>query len=310
MRALRSYILLFFKGMAMGAADVVPGVSGGTIAFISGIYVELLDSIRAVNLYALRLLFTQGPVQFWRNINGTFLLVLFAGILCSIFSLARIVSFSLEEHPLLVWSFFFGLIVASIVYVWRQQTHWRWPQWLALGAGTLLAVAASLSPPLQIGATQPAVFFAGMLAICAMILPGISGSFILLLLGLYPTIIDAVNRLDLAVLLVFAVGAGIGLLSFSRVLSWLLHHQRSTTLSLLTGILLGSLLVVWPWKQPVETLADSHGNLVVVTRELMAPGQYASVVGDPQVIACILLMLLGLVLVLGLEYLGGRRNTI
>jgi len=308
MRTPGGYLLLFVKGLMMGAADVVPGVSGGTIAFISGIYVELLDSIKAVNFRALMLLFRAGPAAFWRSINGNFLATLLAGILCSIFSLARLVNYALEHRPLLIWSLFFGLILASIIYVSRQLSAWRWRQWLALLTGTAMAVTLALSPPLQLGASPPMVFFSGALAICAMILPGISGSFILLLIGMYAVLIGAVAQLDFVLLGIFAAGAGIGLLAFSRLLSWLLHHQRDNTLALLTGFLAGSLLIVWPWKRPVLTALDSHGNTLVITRELLLPADYAILVGDPRLPVCMLLMVLGLAVVLGLEYLGGRRD--
>ncbi len=291
----RNYPLLFAKGLAMGAADLVPGVSGGTIAFISGIYEELIDSLKSLNPLALRCLFREGPAPFWRHINGTFLLVLVAGILTSVFSLARLVDYSLDRYPLFIWSFFFGLILASIFYVARQQRGWYGRQRLALVLGMAAAVAVAFSPALTLGAALPTVFFAGMLAICAMILPGVSGSFILLLLGMYPVLIDAITGFDVPVLAVFGIGAAIGLVLFANILSWLLHHHHDTTLSVLIGFLAGSLVVVWPWR--LEAGADH-------SRVLLTPGSYESAVGHPQVLGCVAFMGLGLVLVLALEYLG------
>jgi len=293
----RNYPLLFAKGLAMGAADVVPGVSGGTIAFISGIYSELIDSLKSINPGALKILFRQGIPSFWQAINGNFLATLFAGIFVSIFSLAKLVRYLLENQPLFIWSFFFGLIVASIIYVFRQQKHWRLAQTMGLAAGVVVALAAAFSPPLAVNVSPLTLFFSGMLAICAMILPGISGSFILLLIGVYPAVIAAVADLNLSVLLSFIAGAIIGLMIFSHILSWLLHHHRATTLSVLIGFLVGSLPVVWPWKIEMS-VADA------ISRELLSPAGYSAAVGAPQVPECLGLMLFGLVLVLGLEFAG------
>ncbi|MGD9662208.1 MAG: DUF368 domain-containing protein [Porticoccaceae bacterium] len=293
-----NYPLLFIKGIAMGAADVVPGVSGGTIAFISGIYDELIDSLKAINPGALKVLCREGVTPFWRAINGNFLVVLFAGIFTSILSLAQLVRYLLEHQPLLIWSFFFGLIVASIIYVVRQQRCWRFVQILGLMSGTGLALAAAFSPPMAVHISPLTVFFSGMLAICAMILPGISGSFILLLLGVYPVMIEAVAEANVVLLSSFIAGAVIGLVAFSHILSWLLHHHRATTLSVLIGFLVGSLPVVWPWK--IELSLAGAG----ASRQLLLPGDYGSAVGSPRMLECLGLMAVGLVLVLALELAG------
>ena len=291
--------LLFAKGAAMGAADVVPGVSGGTIAFISGIYDELIDSIKSINFSAVKTLFRDGPAACWRQINGTFLAVLFAGILTSILTLARLVSYLLDSQPVLVWSFFFGLILASVIYIFRQQPHWRPPQVAGFVAGTAAALFVAFSPPLAVAITPVTVLLAGMLAICAMILPGVSGSFILLLIGVYPVIIDAISAMELGVLAVFAIGAALGLLAFSRVLSWLLHRHRATTLSVLLGFLAGSLTIVWPWQDVAIAAGDWH-------RQLLLPGRYETLFGSARTLAAVSLMAAGLVLVLGLEAWGQR----
>jgi len=302
----RNYPLLFAKGMAMGAADVVPGVSGGTIAFISGIYDELVDTLRGLTPGTLSWLFREGLPSFWRRINGGFLLVLLAGILTSIFSLARVVMHSLEHYPLLIWSFFLGLILASIFHVGRGLGHWRPPQLLGLAAGTLIALLASFAPPVAVGVGPLTVFGAGALAICAMILPGISGSFILVLIGMYPVLIQAVASLDFSVLGIFACGAVIGLLVFSHLLSWLLHHHRATTLAVMVGFMVGSLGALWPWRidLPADVVAASDGFTPV--RQLLTPGGYQVLVGDPRIALCIAATVTGVVLVLGLEYLGNR----
>ena len=302
-------LLLFLKGAAMGAADVVPGVSGGTIAFISGIYEELLDSIRAINFQSLSLLKKEGVRAFWQQINGNFLLILFAGILTSVMSLARLVSFALEQHPILVWSFFFGLIVASIIYISRQLPALRWQEWCGLLLGTLVAVAIGFSPPLQLENGWLMLFLAGALAICAMILPGISGSFILLLIGMYPTVIRALTDNNWPLLFVFALGCGCGLLLFARFLSWLLKHYYAATVAVLTGFLLGSLMIVWPWKESLEVILDSSGHEVVISHRLLMPAEFGAVTGtDPQTAWAFFLMLFGIVLVLGLEHIGSRQR--
>ena len=309
MDKIKHWLLLFLKGMAMGAADVVPGVSGGTIAFISGIYEELLDSIRSINLQALKVLKSHGPAKFWQAINGNFLLVLFSGIIFSIASLAKLVSYLLAEQPILIWSFFFGLILASIIYIFRQLPHLRWQEWVGLWSGTIVALAVSFAPRMQGSEDLSILFCAGAVAICAMILPGVSGSFILLLLGVYPIVIGAISEFHWQILLVFVLGCGCGLLAFSRVLSWLLHRYHSITIAVLTGFLLGSLLIVWPWKEAIEVMLDHKGREIVLTHNLLMPGQFGEVTGlDPKTLAAVGCMLAGLCIVLGLEYLGSLHK--
>jgi putative membrane protein len=311
MRRPINYLLVLFKGMAMGAADVVPGVSGGTIAFISGIYEELLRSIKSINLRAIKLLFSDGLAVFWNAINGNFLLAVFGGVLISIFSLAKIISYGMENHPLLVWSFFFGLIVASIVWMIKQQTQWRFQEWLGLINGTLVAMALSFMPPMVLNDGLLLIFGSGALAICAMILPGISGSFILVLIGQYFVLIDAVNTFNVSVLATFGAGCVVGLLLFSRILSWLLESYKSTTLAVLIGFLIGSLLEVWPWKNPLEVLISDSGKELILAKENLSPWAYGDILGqDPQLIPAIGLMVMGLVVLLGLAGLGQKSKTL
>lgn len=253
------HLWLYLKGIAMGSADVVPGVSGGTIAFITGIYTELLDSIKAVNLQALIILFKQGPKAAWKAINGTFLVTLLAGILTAILTLAKVIHYLLDQHAVLLWSFFFGLILASSLHMAKQIKHWQPTTFMALFVGALIAAIISIASPTSIEASYLNIFIAGSIAICAMILPGISGSFILLLMGLYAPVLAAVKGFQLDIMLIFALGAVLGLMLFSRLLSWLLHHYQDLMFSLLTGFMLGALLKVWPWKETISYRLNSKG---------------------------------------------------
>lgn len=305
---MKNYFLLFAKGMAMGAADVVPGVSGGTVAFITGIYDELLRSIARVPEALVQLL--RGRVaQAWRIANVNFLLVLFAGILTSVFSLARLITWLLAEQPIPVWSFFFGLILVSSHLVAREIGRWNWMRVLSFGLGIAFAWWITVAAPQQWGDDPLSLFLAGAIAICAMILPGISGSFLLVLMGLYAVVLGAVKSLDFAVLAIFAAGCLVGLLSFARLLSWLLAHVRDVTLAFLTGLMLGSLNKVWPWKHTLTWRTDSHGLQVPVLQENLWPSQFASQMGqDSQLLLALLLAVAGVALVLGLEWLAGSRQ--
>ena len=266
MRLSKQTITLFFKGIAMGAADAVPGVSGGTIAFISGIYPELIKTISGINLGLLKTLKDHGFKAFWQEANGGFLLTLITGILVSFVSLMRLAKFLIEQHPIWIWSFFFGLIVASVLYMGRQVRHWNLWRYLSLISGTLLAFYLTQLP--SYGGVDQAwfLFFAGALAICAMILPGISGSFILVILGAYKTLSDALHNFDIQKILLFVGGAVLGLLSFSRVLRWLFKRYQDTTLALLTGFVLVSLNKIWPWKETLEVLERSTGQRFTMER--------------------------------------------
>jgi len=289
---------IFLRGLMMGAADIVPGVSGGTIAFITGIYDTLLGSIRAFDLVFLGRLLKLDIKGAWQHVNGGFLLALLLGIATSIFSLARVISWVLENHPVPLWAFFFGLILASALVLLRQVENWTAPRVLCLLVGMGVALVIALSPAANIDIGLLGVFLSGFLAICAMILPGISGSFILVLLGMYSTVLLAVKSLDLLFLAVFAVGAGAGLLCFSRLLYWLLHRFHQATMALLTGFLFGSLAVVWPWKRVLDWIEGSHGQLKPVQQVPVSPTEYFVLTGqDPLVWYCIALMGLGFVAV-------------
>ncbi|MDR1202676.1 MAG: DUF368 domain-containing protein [Tannerellaceae bacterium] len=247
-RSLKDYALIMLKGIGMGAVDVVPGVSGGTIALIVGIYEELLDSIKSINGSSLKLFFTGKIAAFWKAINGNFLLTLVSGVAISIFSLAKLITYLLETQPVLVWSFFFGLVLASILFVAKDIKKWDWKTILSFIIGTIIAFYITVATPAETPNGLWFIFLCGAIAICAMILPGISGSFVLVLLGKYYYVMEAVKNLDIIIIFVFICGAVIGITSFSRLLSYLLRRLHDITIAALAGFMLGSLNKVWPWK--------------------------------------------------------------
>ena len=300
-RKLKDYATLVLKGMGMGAADVVPGVSGGTIAFIVGIYDELINSIKSINMKNLKLLFTGKVSEFWKGINGNFLISIILGIGISIFSLAKVITWLLTDHPILVWSFFFGLVLASTWFVSKDIKEWNWKTILSFVIGVVIAYYITVATPTETPTNYLFIFLCGAIAICAMILPGISGSFILVLLGKYFYIMEAVKTFDILILVIFAVGALIGITSFSRVLSYALKNFRNITLSVLTGFMLGSLNKVWPWKRVVETYTDSHGVIKPLIEENILPNQY--------VVEAVVLMIAGFFLVYFLEKLSSKKQT-
>ena len=304
---LKAWFFLFVKGMAMGAADVVPGVSGGTVAFITGIYERLLNALKTLTPVSLKVWVDEGFIAFWKRIDGTFLLVLFAGILTSVISLANLISHLLETQPILVWSFFFGLVLSSVVYLARQIPQWQWQTILALVFGTVIALVITFLRPAQLPAEWWMMFIAGAIAICAMILPGISGSFILLLMGMYTVVLNAVKSFDILLLLSFVLGCFVGLIAFSHLLSALLKYYRWVTLSLLTGFLLGSLNALWPWKKVTETMVDRHGEIIPLVQANILPQEFSAMTQQPaQVLAAFICAFIGFVLVLLLERIGKK----
>lgn len=270
-RKLKDYAILTLKGMGMGAADVVPGVSGGTIAFIVGIYDELINSIKSINGESLKLLFSGNLKTFWQYIHANFLFSILLGIGISVFSLAKVITWLLVAHPVLVWSFFFGLVLASTWFVSKDIKEWNWKTIAGFVAGAIIAFYITIATPAETSAEWWFIFICGAIAICAMILPGISGSFILVLLGKYFFIMEAVKTLNIKVMLIFAAGAFIGITTFSRVLSYALKNFRNITLAVLTGFMLGSLNKVWPWKEKIETMADGH--IIELESNILPSGQ-------------------------------------
>ena len=307
MRTIKDFVLLAVKGMAMGAADVVPGVSGGTIALITGIYNELLHSLKNLGPDALVVLFKEGIPACWKHVNGNFLLAVFGGIIISIKTFAAIVGYCLEHYPLLVWGFFTGLIMASVVILGKQQAGWKLHHWGACLLGVLFVVFVSIAKPAQLPGDPWILFLGGFVAISAMILPGISGSFILLLVGLYPVILQAVNDVEVVAILAFLAGCVCGLLVFSRFLSWLLDRYYSITLAVMIGFLVGSLNVTWPWKQVVETYIDRHGEVVPLLQSNVSPFKYEAVVANDSQLGLVLFATLcGFLLVFSVEFLGKK----
>ncbi len=299
---LSRYLILMLKGCAMGMADVVPGVSGGTIAFISGIYEELIESIRKINLEALRLLAKGRLTSLWRHINGSFLCSVLLGIGISIFSLARLMTYLLTHHPIEIWSFFFGLIIASAALVAREVGHWNWRTGISLIAGIAVAWWITVASPAETPNDWWFIMLSGAIAICAMILPGISGAFILLLMGKYHYIIGAVGTLNIPILALFAIGAVAGIVAFSHLLSWLLKHWHDCTISVLMGFMIGSLNKVWPWKQTVETYMDSHGKLVPLIERNILPGHFEQLTGsEAHLWQAVVLCLIGFFVIYALE---------
>jgi putative membrane protein len=301
-RRLKDYIFIAMKGMAMGAADVVPGVSGGTIAFISGIYEELISSINAIGPPLLKTLRKEGVPAVWKQVNGNFLLALFTGIFISLFSLAAAVSWLLENEPVLLWAFFFGLVSASVFFVGKEIKKWNAGTVLIMVLGALTAYFITTLPPSENVDSLPFLFLSGALAVCAMILPGISGAFILVLLGSYKTILDAVHSRNIMVVLTVAVGAIVGLLSFARLLKWMFKNYHNLTLALLTGFIIGSLNKIWPWKRILET--KTYGKKEVVLDTNTSPFAYD---GDPQILWAVVMALVGFCLIFILEKSASKK---
>ena len=325
MKRIKDYIMVAVKGACMGAADVIPGVSGGTIAFITGIYDQLLASINAIDKTAVKLFFTGKFKEFWKHVNGGFLVSLFCGILFSVVALAGLMQYLLENHPIQTWAFFFGLIVASSIFILRGIKGWNIKSVLFLIVGIILGVTVCTLSPTTTPDALWFIFISGAIAICAMILPGISGSFILLILGKYQYIMSTITNLttgaavgeSIVVLGVFAVGAVFGILSFSRFLHWLLGKFHKETLLVLAGFIIGSLVKVWPWSnmdaivqsQFPEARAIAEGTLTPMAQEIYA--DYMAQV-DMMTGSAILYAIIGFFLVTGVEIAGkllGNRKT-
>jgi putative membrane protein len=320
-RRFLDYLIITFKGIAMGAADVVPGVSGGTIAFISGIYEELLESIDNVKLSAFKVWKEKGFKAAWTSINGNFLLALFSGIAISILSLAKLIKWLLHNEPVLLWSFFFGLVLASILYIAKQIKAWDIKVIIAIIATSALSYYITLAEPFASPDSPFYLLFCGFIAIIAMILPGVSGAFILLILGAYQTAIDTINNLrdglfngDIAMFkdalinfLLLAIGAIVGIKVFSKALNWMFKHKKNLTLAILTGFMIGSLNKIWPWKEVLKTRINSTGEVVTLLDKSILPSSYA---GDNQLVLAIIFMIIGFASILILEFLGSNKNKV
>nr|WP_319552921.1 DUF368 domain-containing protein [uncultured Vibrio sp.] len=297
-----NYLITFFKGLAMGAADVVPGVSGGTIAFITGIYDTLLESIRRINPRLLSIWKREGTKAAFNHINGFFLITLFSGICVSIATLAKLITWLLNTHPIPIWSFFFGLILVSVYHIVRQVEKRDAIRFITLLVGVAFAYSITVLKPLHMEPTMVNTLIAGSIAICAMILPGISGSFILLLIGMYTPVLAALNGFQVDILALFLTGCVIGLLTFSHLLSWLLRHFRDATLMFLTGLMIGTLPKIWPWKETLTWRTNSKGEQVPLLQHNLTPFEYEHITSQPsQIVIAIIMMLAAIALVLSLE---------
>lgn len=299
----KQLVAVYIKGMAMGAADIVPGVSGGTIALIAGIYERLINALGSIGPSLWQVFRQHGGIKglfaVWRQVDATFLLFLLLGIATSFATLAGLIKHLLDNQPLLIWSFFFGLVIATVVILLSEIKRWNVARAGLFVTGIVTAVVISNLPLLTTTPSLPYLFFAGAIAICAMILPGISGSFILLLMGAYDTVLEAVHTFNLSVIITLMAGMATGLLLFTRVLKWLLARYYQGTLALLTGFIAGSLVKVWPWK------VDALGTLNSDAVNNVAPWQYPA---GAQWLTTLGLMLLGAILVSVLSWWGHRTN--
>lgn len=311
-----THLLIFLKGMAMGIAEVIPGVSGGTIAFITGIYERLLNCIKSFDLKLLSTFKEDGIAGVWKAIDGFFLLRLLGGMATGVIVGVLGVTFLLEQYPEPLWAFFFGLILASAVYIAKQIETWSAVSIICLVVGTAVAYGITTLPMGQGSDSLVVTFFAGAIAISALILPGISGSFILLLMGMYtiiiPTIKTALKTFEvdaIIVLLVFGSGCLLGLVTFSRVLSWTFENHKNKTLAVLTGFMLGSLNKIWPWRQPVDIITTPEGKEKIVTERNLFPEAYEQISGNnAHLMLCIVLFVVGAVLVLGMDYYSSQKE--
>ncbi|RKN76791.1 DUF368 domain-containing protein [Ulvibacterium marinum] len=296
------HLIIVLKGMAMGVAELVPGVSGGTIAFVAGIYEELITSINNVHPSLIGVWRKEGFKAFWQKLNGNFLIALFLGMLISIFSFSKLITWLLENKPIPLWSFFFGLVLASVLFVAKAIKKWGAVTVLLLVFGAIVAYFVTTLPPSQNSDSLPYLFFSGALAVCAMILPGISGSFILVLLGSYKTVLDAVDDKNFKILITVTLGVIFGLLSFARLLKWMFDHYKNITLAILTGFILGSLNKIWPWKKVLET--KQIGSKTITLDENISPFLFE---GDNQIIPAVIAAIVGFSLIFILEKTASKK---
>lgn len=293
---MKQVLIWVLKGMGMGAANVIPGVSGGTIALITGIFERLINAIKSFDLEAVRLLLKFDFRAFAGYVDLRFLLSILAGIALAIISLARLFDFLFNHYPVYIWAYFFGLVLASVYYVGKRIGNWRISVSASFVAGALIALSLSLLHPAGEDDSFLYLLLCGIVAIISMILPGLSGSFILILMGNYQlVVIHAINEMNLAVLLPVALGAGIGIIAFSHFLSWLFKHYADQTLAILTGFILGSLSVLWPWQKPVYLMQNGeyvlkHGKKIVAYSERIMPGHM-----DTGVVIAVLFALSGII---------------
>lgn len=312
MKSTTSSLTLALKGMAMGIAEVIPGVSGGTIAFITGIYEKLLNTIKAFHPSLIGIFKEEGVKGVWTSINGNFLVTLLAGMAGGVIVGVFGVSHLLETYPQMLWAFFFGLIISSAIFIGKQVDGWGITEIAAILLGTGLAYYITVASPAQGNEALWFVFLSGVIAISALILPGISGSFILLLMGMYSVIIPTVRKAlttfeseSLMIVGTFAAGCLVGLMTFSRVLSWTFKNYKNPTLALLTGFMLGSLNKLWPWRNVLSTRVNSKGVEVPFLEQSVLPNSYN---GEAFLVPVIICMILGFASIFIVEKLGSKSN--
>ena len=307
---MKEYIVYIIKGMGVGAANIIPGVSGGTLALITGIFERLIDSIKSFDIEAGRLLLKGNWRGFTKKTDFYFLFSIFVGIGLAVISLARIFDFLFKNYPVYIWAYFFGLVLASVYFVGKTVGRWKWDVVLFLIIGTGVAVTVSLINPAGENAGFWYLFLCGVIAICSMILPGLSGSFVLILMGNYHLVaIHAINNTDMAVLVPFALGAVIGLIAFSHLLSWVFKRYKDQTIAMLTGFILGSMNVLWPWKTAEYLHSPSGEILIKHGRKIVS--RYASVLPDQlghQFWWAVVIMILGVLSITIVEVVAGHKS--
>ncbi|MBR0314203.1 MAG: DUF368 domain-containing protein [Bacteroidales bacterium] len=303
MSKIKEYILLTLKGIGIGAANVIPGVSGGTIAFLTGIFERLINSLKSFNFRTTKLLF-QGKFRQWaKETDIVFLLFIILGIAISAFSLAKLMLYLLHNQPVATWSFFFGLVLVSCWYVLKEVKKWNVGTFISLILGTAIAVWVSLTSPAETPDTWWFILIAGAASICGMILPGISGSFLLVLMVKYEDLMQSISSLNIPRLALYLIGAVAGLLAFSHFLAWLLKNWYNQTIALLTGFMVGSLIKIWPWQQILQGEGDK-----AITHPIL-PAKYAALNGcNPQIATAIIMAIIGIAIVVILETWANKEK--
>jgi len=304
------YILLFVKGIGVGAVEVIPGASGAAVAFITGVYDELVHSLKAIDLEALKLLFKFRTADFWKKINGNFLAALGGGIVFSLFSFARLINYFFDHHSILIWSFFIGIVSISGLLVLRRIRTWDISVALCLLVGAGAGYALTVLTPLQSSPNMGLIFLAGVVGVGATLIPGISGIFVLILLGQYQFLVNALLEFNVLAILLFGIGGLAAIAGFSRFLSWILDNYHGATVALLAGFMLGSLNKVWPWREALEFVTNRSGKQVPVFDQSILPWNYLATTGkDPQVFQAVLMMALGVFIVVLIEKIAARLKT-
>ncbi len=305
--SIRNYILVFLKGMAMGLADIVPGISGGTVAFISGIYEDLISSISSFDFTLFKHLKKNGIKAVWKKINGNFLLSVSLGIFSSLIIFSNLIYWMIKTNPILVDSFFFGLVLSSIFYIFKKIKISRLSSLTIFFFGAILAYQITQLQFLSTSNNMILIFLSGVIAISAMLLPGISGALILLIMGSYDKILNSINEKEFLVLTIFGFGVLSGLFTFARFLKWLLNNYYNQTLLMLNGFMFGALAKLWPWRVPVNWIINENGEKLITSEKLVLPSKLG---GDTQIIEASLIMISGFLIIISVYYFGKKNNAI